>query len=137
MTKIAIATHGKFAKGLKSTLELFIPNETITYLSAYVEDEPSIDDQLQQFFGSLNGEAAIVFTDLFGGSVNQKVLLESVGKEVQIIAGFNLSLVLEVILNKDQLTEERLKQLIASAREAMQVVAPLPNKEVSEEEFFA
>jgi mannose/fructose-specific phosphotransferase system component IIA len=85
----------------------------------------------------LNGEAAIVFTDLFGGSVNQKVLLESVGKEVQIIAGFNLSLVLEVILNKDQLTEERLKQLITSAREAMQVVAPLPNKEVSEEEFFA
>jgi mannose PTS system EIIA component len=40
MTKIAIATHGKFAKGLKSTLELFIPNETITYLSAYVEEEP-------------------------------------------------------------------------------------------------
>lgn len=137
MTRIAIATHGNFAKGLKSTLELFIPNEPIAYLSAYVEDELSIDEQLHDFFESLQEEKAIVFTDLFGGSVNQKVLLESVGKDVQIIAGFNLSLVLEVILNKEQLTEERLVQLVNSAREAMQIVEPLVNAEVSEEEFFA
>ncbi|MBO0459769.1 hypothetical protein JZO77_23820 [Enterococcus hulanensis] len=137
MTKIAIATHGNFAKGLKSTLELFIPNEPITYLSAYVEGEASIDDQIHDFFDSLNGEAAVVFTDLFGGSVNQKVLVESSGKNTQIIAGFNLSLVLEVVLNKDQLTEERLDQLIVAGREAMQLVTPIDSTEINEEEFFA
>lgn len=137
MTKFAIATHGQFAKGLKSTLELFVPNERITYLSAYVEDEPSIDEQLSKFFEALDGESAVVFTDLFGGSVNQKVLLESSGKDVQIIAGFNLSLVLEVILSKEPLTEERLAELVASGREAMQIVSPIETMEASEEEFFA
>ncbi|MBO0452297.1 PTS sugar transporter subunit IIA [Candidatus Enterococcus murrayae] len=137
MTKIAIATHGNFAKGLKSTLELFIPNESISYLTAYVEEEPSIDDQIKRFFDSLEGESAIIFTDLLGGSVNQKVLLASSGKNTKIIAGFNLSLVLEVILNKEQLTEERLSQLITSARETMQVVAPIAGSEMNEDEFFA
>ncbi|MGM0215840.1 PTS sugar transporter subunit IIA [Enterococcus sp. AZ109] len=138
MTKFAIATHGNFAKGLQSTLELFIPNQEIAFLSAYVEDEPPIDEQLEDFFNELpEDELAIIFTDLFGGSVNQKVLLASEGKQVQIIAGFNLPVVLEVVLNKDQLTPENLAHYLETSKDAMQLVTPQVEETISEDDFFA
>ncbi len=138
MTKFAIATHGNFAKGLQSTLELFIPNEEIAFLSAYVEDEPPIDEQLDTFFASLGAdELAVVFTDLFGGSVNQKVLLASEGRQVQIIAGFNLPVILEVVLNKENLTAENLKHYLETSKNAMQLVTPMVEETVNEEDFFA
>ncbi|GCF92572.1 PTS fructose transporter subunit IIA [Enterococcus florum] len=138
MTKFAIATHGNFAQGLRSTLELFVPNEEVAFLSAYVEEEPPIDDQLEAFFASLgDDESAIVFTDLFGGSVNQKVLLASEGKQVQIIAGFNLPVILEVVLNKENLTTENLTHYLETSKHAMQLVTPIVEDTVSEEDFFA
>lgn len=138
MTKFAIATHGNFAKGLQSTLELFIPNEEIAFLSAYVKEEPPIDEQLECFFASLEvNELAVVFTDLFGGSVNQKVLLASEGKMVQIIAGFNLPVILEVVLNKENLTAENLSHYLETSKNAMQLVTPMVKETVSEDDFFA
>lgn len=138
MTKFAIATHGNFAKGLESTLELFVPNQDIAFLSAYVDDLPPIEQQLEDFFAKLdNEELAVVFTDLFGGSVNQKVLLGSEGKNIQIIAGFNLPIVLEIILNQADLTTEKIQQLIEASREALQIVPPINQTEENEEEFFA
>lgn len=138
MTKFAIATHGNFAKGLESTLELFVPNQDIAFLSAYVDDLPPIEKQLEDFFAKLdNEELAIVFTDLFGGSVNQKVLLGSEGKNIQIIAGFNLPIVLEIILNQADLTTEKIQQLIEASREALQIVPPINQTEENEDEFFA
>ncbi|NTP76701.1 hypothetical protein HQ866_11385 [Enterococcus faecium] len=138
MTKFAIATHGNFAKGLQSTLELFIPNEEIAFLSAYVEEEPPIDEQLEIFFASLEAdELVVVFTDLFGGSVNQKVLLASKGRQVQIIAGFNLPVILEVVLNKGNLTPENLANYLETGKNAMQLVTPIVEEIVSEEDFFA
>lgn len=138
MTKFAIATHGNFAKGLQSTLELFIPNEEIVFLSAYVKEEPPIDEQLECFFASLEvNELAVVFTDLFGGSVNQKVLLASEGKMVQIIAGFNLPVILEVVLNKENLTAENLSHYLETSKNAMQLVTPMVKETVSEDDFFA
>lgn len=138
MTKFAIATHGNFAKGLESTLELFVPNQDIAFLSAYVEDLPPIEQQLEDFFAnSDNEELVVVFTDLFGGSVNQKVLLGSEGKNIQIIAGFNLPIVLEIILNQEDLTTEKIQQLIEASREALQIVPPINQIEENEEEFFA
>lgn len=138
MTKFAIATHGNFAKGLESTLELFVPNQDITFLSAYVEDLPPIEQQLEDFFANLdNEELVVVFTDLFGGSVNQKVLLGSEGKNIQIIAGFNLPIVLEIILNQEDLTTEKIQQLIEASREALRIVPPINQIEENEEEFFA
>lgn len=138
MTKFAIATHGNFAKGLQSTLELFIPNEEIAFLSAYVKEEPPIDEQLEKFFASIaENELTIIFTDLFGGSVNQKVLLASEGKQVQIIAGFNLPVILEVILNKENLTAESLAHYLETSKNAMQLVTPMVSKTVSEDDFFA
>lgn len=67
MKKFVIASHGKMAKGIKSTLELFVGTEIdVTYMSAYMEDEPAIEEQISEFISRLeSGDQAVIFTDLF------------------------------------------------------------------------
>ncbi|MFI3284046.1 MAG: hypothetical protein R3Y57_03070 [Erysipelotrichaceae bacterium] len=92
MRKILILTHGKFAEGINHTLELFIGKKDNFYsISAYVDDQ-SVDDQINRFLNLLDeNDELIVFTDILGGSVNQKMLTHLSRSNTHIIAGFNLT----------------------------------------------
>lgn len=128
MKKIVIASHAKMAKGIQSTLELFIGSDLdVTYMSAYVEDEPTIEEQIETFFNQLKEEdQAVIFTDMFGGSVNQKMVTASQEREnVFIIAGFNLPVVIEVIFGVEVYTPENIKELVENGKNAMQLVENL------------
>ena len=74
MRKILIATHGYFADGIMSSLKLLVgEREEITIINAYV-DESDVTKQYDAFFETLSvGDETIVFTDLYGGSVNQQL----------------------------------------------------------------
>lgn len=138
MKKIVIASHAKMAKGIQSTLELFIGSDLdVTYMSAYVDDEPAIEEQIETFFNQLKDEdQAVIFTDMFGGSVNQKMVTASQEREnVFIIAGFNLPVVIEVIYGVEVYTHENLKQLVENGKNAMQLVeSPTALKETISKE---
>lgn len=138
MKKIVIASHAKMAKGIQSTLELFIGSDLdVTYMSAYVDDEPAIEEQIEIFFNQLKDEdQAVIFTDMFGGSVNQKMVTASQEREnVFIIAGFNLPVVIEVIYGVEVYTHENLKQLVENGKNAMQLVeSPTALKETISKE---
>lgn len=141
MKKIVIASHAKMAKGIQSTLELFIGSDLdVTYMSAYVDDEPAIEEQIETFFNQLKDEdQAVIFTDMFGGSVNQKMVTASQEREnVFIIAGFNLPVVIEVIYGVEVYTHENLKQLVENGKNAMQLVeSPAALKETISKEVSA
>lgn len=138
MKKIVIASHAKMAKGIQSTLELFIGSDLdVTYMSAYVEDEPTIEKQIETFFNQLKDEdQAVIFTDMFGGSVNQKMVTASQEREnVFIIAGFNLPVVIEVIYGVEIYNHDNLKQLVENGKNAMQLVeSPVALKEIISKE---
>lgn len=72
-----MATHGKLADGFQSSLNILADKgKSIEVINAYVTDEdytPKITEFVQ---GIQQDEQAIIFTDLFGGSVNQKVVAE-------------------------------------------------------------
>ena len=72
MKKILIATHGHLASGYLSSIELLAgTTEGITVINAYVE-ENDFDQELMKFVdGVTENDQIFVFTDLFGGSVNQ------------------------------------------------------------------
>lgn len=69
MKKFLFATHGTLATGMKSTLELLIGNTAdITCLTAYVNPEDNVDEQLKVYFSEVSDEdQVIVCTDLMGG----------------------------------------------------------------------
>lgn len=125
MRKFVIASHGMLAKGIQSTLELFAGKDlNVTYMAAYVDGEEKIETQIANFFADLaDDDQAIIFTDIYGGSVNQKFTLAAQERpNVALIAGFNLPLVIEITVSGDSIKLEDLKKQIASGREAMQLV---------------
>lgn len=74
MKKILIATHGHLASGFLSSIQLLTGKvQEITVINAYV-DECDYEQELNVFVNQVNEQDQIfVFTDLFGGSVNQKI----------------------------------------------------------------
>ncbi|MGX7198004.1 PTS sugar transporter subunit IIA [Enterococcus olivae] len=133
MRKILIATHGHFAEGIKSSLTILLGERNeVTTVSAYV-DETDVTKEYEAFFTSVMPEdEAIVFTDLYGGSVNQQLFTLSEQYNAIQITGFNLPILLEIILSPDKVTKDKAKDLIEACREELKVVEP----EHQEEDFF-
>lgn len=63
-----------------------------------------------------------VFTDLMGGSVNQKLLGYSQKENVTLITGTNLPVLMQVMMADDDVTEDEIQEFIDDAREELQVV---------------
>ena len=124
MKKFVVASHAKLATGFQSTIELFAGSDhDITYISAYVDDV-DLDMEVQTFISSLaDDDQAVIFTDMFGGSVNQKFVIAAQNKpNVFVVAGMNLPVILEIILSSEPYTTAVIDRLIDSGRMAMQQV---------------
>ncbi|MGM0239932.1 PTS sugar transporter subunit IIA [Enterococcus sp. AZ103] len=134
MRKILIATHGYFADGINSSLKLLVgEREEVTVINAYV-DESDVTLQYEAFFQTLQAtDEVIVFTDLYGGSVNQQLFKYTEKRQAILITGFNLPIILEILLSPDVVTPDKAKQLVEACREELKVVEP---EYQAEEEFF-
>lgn len=121
--KILLGSHGRFASGIKSSLKVLIGDEAerISVIDAYVDDN-NIDVELENYFKTIDpDEQVLMLSDLYGGSVNQKMYLYLSRPNTYLIAGVNLSLVIELCLKSDMDIEEA-KETIATAREMMKLV---------------
>jgi fructoselysine/glucoselysine PTS system EIIA component len=68
----------------------------------------------------------VVFSDLLGGSITNQLVRAAVGKNIHIVAGFNLPLLIEVVLSDPGMpVEEILTEAIGRAREQMVYVNQL------------
>ena len=91
MKQILIATHGKMASGIRYTAELIVGKMAeITTIDAYVTPEDNVEKKFEEYFAQHENDRIFVFTDLMGGSVNQKLLGYSQKENVTLITGTNL-----------------------------------------------
>lgn len=124
MKKILIATHGNLAEGFLSCIELLTgSSQEIQTINAYV-DGGDFNNELAKFINNIDGkDQVIVFTDLFSGSVNQRIMNIFLEKEIYaiIISGFNLPILLEICLSTENLTKECLYELIQKSREELKI----------------
>lgn len=135
MVKMFISSHGHFASGIKSSLDILIGNtDNITVFDAYV-DEFSVQSQLDNFFNTVKkDEQVILLSDLYGGSVNSTMLLYAQRPNTILITGINLSLVLEIAV-RDSIDKDELKEIVENSRNMMLIVdsVDLPTED---EDFF-
>lgn len=136
--KIMVATHGYLADGIKSSIELLCgKKDNISYINAYV-DTNNIDAEIGTFFNSLKAEdEAVIFTDILGGSVNQKFVPYCSRPDVYLISGFNLGIILEIVVREAPLSEADLHAMIENCRKQLVYIKELDKKSRPEEEFFA
>ena len=123
MKQILIATHGKMASGIRYTAELIVGKmDEITTIDAYVTPEDNVEKKFEEYFAQHENDRIFVFTDLMGGSVNQKLLGYSQKENVTLITGTNLPVLMQVMMADDDVTEEEIQEFIDDAREELQMV---------------
>ena len=131
MRKFLIISHGEFAGGLRSALELITGVTDVTVLQAYVDGNRPVEEEIAALLrGAGAGEEWIVFTDLLGGSVTNQVLRVAaaigVADRVHIVAGINLPLVIEVVMaDPGRPVKEVLAEAIGLARDQLVYVNDL------------
>lgn len=146
MRKVLIATHGKMASGVKYTAELILGEMAeITTIDAYVDPEADVEKQMEAFFAAAPaGEQVFVFTDLQGGSVNQKLLKYTENPDVMLITGFNLALLVQMLMTEERVGREEVLEMLEEARQEMQIMSlanenpeEKPEKNEEKEERYA
>lgn len=126
MNKFLIATHGALASGILSTIEIIIGNnKNIEYIDAFTEGTDLVKE-LGTFIQEIDeNDVGVIFTDLRGGSVNQKAF-NMVGntdkKNIFVVTGFNLALILSLVLKSNRIVKEEIDTEIKVAREQMQLL---------------
>ncbi len=118
--KILVASHGKFAGGLQSSIDILTgQGSSLQVINAYLDDS-DYTDQIQAFVDGLQADdQGLVFTDLLGGSVNQRVVnvVMRSGKQEQvfIVSNVNLGTVLSLLLYPGEITPEVIDEQIQTA----------------------
>lgn len=116
MTDILIASHGHFASGLKSSVDILTGmGDKIKVIDAYV-DKTDYTNKITDFIQNAK-RPAVIFTDLMGGSVNQKVVLAAAKeKDIFVVTQTNLAIVMSVFLDSEELTQGHLQELIKQSQ---------------------
>lgn len=116
MIKFLLASHGNLADGMYSSVKIIMGEQSnISTLCAYVKENFDLKKEVSKIINGLSCEdKLIVITDVFGGSVNNEFMTSLKNKNIYLISGLNLPLVIELITNQDN---EDIDSLINSALE--------------------
>jgi fructoselysine/glucoselysine PTS system EIIA component len=138
--KFLIATHGAFAAGIRSSLDIIIGKmENVFLIQAYLEENKPIDEELSSLLQHRENEEWVIFSDLLGGSITNQVLRYAneekkqadeaggnAGSKIHIVAGFNLPLLIEIMLADDESPmEEIIENAVSRAKDQLVYVNKL------------
>jgi fructoselysine and glucoselysine-specific PTS system IIA component len=132
MRKFLIATHGKFASGIKSSLDMIIgAQDNIFVLDAYTENNVPIQDHLDAILNEIEiGDELVVFTDIMGGSITNQIIQRINSGNAHIVSGVNLPLLIEVILSDpDEDLQKVLDDAVENAKTQIVYVSKLITKQ--------
>ena len=142
MKNIVLVTHGEFATGIVTSLELVYGKsenlETITIHSSETLKEiiKNIQDKITGFNNNL---PTVIITDIAGGSTTQAALeILSSNENTYLLTGLSLGLLLEVVLadmtDSDEENKEILREIIENTRQTINFVNDLSENEMEESE---
>ncbi|EHR32304.1 PTS sugar transporter subunit IIA [Helcococcus kunzii] len=134
---IFIASHGKLASGIKSSINILLGEKNnISIYDAFIDDT-NLEDKVEKYLSSRDKKVKTIFlTDIYGGSVNQFISKYIDNRDIFLIAGINLPLVISILLMNDKdITKETLMNIVRESRETIKLV-DLDEIDIIDEEFF-
>lgn len=132
MRYILLASHAYLAEGMKSSVEMVTgKQENLRAVCAYTEETPDFKAYLENVIDGLqSGDELVIVTDVLGGSVNNEASQFGSRPNVHVVAGMNLALVLNLVINGQADTRTLIEDSICAAREQIMYM----NRERSGEE---
>lgn len=137
VNRILIVSHSTLAEGFYKSEKLLVGNSMgLKYINAYV-DETDWTPQAEAFFENYDeSDTYIILTDIFGGSVNQKMAALKQKFNFILITGINLPLLLALVLAPSQLSKDECERLIDEARQEIRLVEPAQESNIDEQDFL-
>lgn len=137
MTKVIIASHHHLATGMKDTIEYLIPSiGKIDVIAAYINNEP-IEDEISKLLESYPvDEKVLIFTDLLGGSVNQTFIRYMSKRNLILVTGMNLPIIMTLLLSieSEDLSEDLIRKSIDEAKNQLLFVNDIYNQVTDEDD---
>lgn len=137
-SKIILASHGKFASGIYSSLSLICgKNPIIETLDCYTTENFDLTQTVDDLMARHSNEELIVVTDIFGGSVNNDFLRYISRPQFYLVAGLNLPFLIELVTQLEVAgdIEGVIQQSLDRSKEAIQFCNKVIHQEIEEEEF--
>ena len=136
MKGILLISHGPLCKGMYETTKWFMGEEIpqYDYLCLEPEDSPErYSVKLNEKISQLDsGDGVILFCDLMGGTPCNCAMM-AMGEKVDVVAGMNLSMVLQQLGNRLSDIYE-LFDLVQVAKDGVVYVNDLLNRKSDEDE---
>ncbi|MEY8292674.1 PTS sugar transporter subunit IIA [Carnobacteriaceae bacterium 52-44] len=127
MIGIIISGHGLFAEGMKSSVELISGEQdnlfTINFLENIGVDKfkKSLRNTLEEVEKKF--DEVILFTDIPGGTpFNQAAYLLEEYKDILIVGGVNLPIILDTVLNNEATLDEIRNSITSMSENAFIVI---------------
>ncbi|WP_195557136.1 PTS mannose transporter subunit IIC [Eubacterium ventriosum] len=119
MRRYVLASHGKMAEGIKTTLEIIIgPQEDLICVNAYTDECPDPLPEFQKLIEQYPNDEIVIMTDMLGGSVNNNAVVLTKNPNVHVVTGMNLAVVISIIMSdQNSDTKEVINHAIEQARE--------------------
>lgn len=116
MVGVLILTHGKFADGLKNSVEMIMgQNDSFYTMGLYEgEDFSEFKEKVLEHIIQLDtGEGVLALVDLFGASPYNSVMFNyqefrKLDKNVKLLTGVNLPMVIEALNARNYMNLENL-----------------------------
>lgn len=141
MKNIILVTHGEFATGIITSLELVYGKtenlETVIIHSSETLKE-IIENIKEKIIGFKNNLPIVIITDIAGGSSTQAALeiLSFNKNNTYLITGLSLGLLLEIVLadmsDNDKKNKEVIREIIENTRQTINFVNDIVEGEIVE-----
>ena len=124
MIGIVLSGHGKFASGLNSSIQLIAGKQEGFEVINFSEGMSS--EELQQTLLKAvetvdQGQGAVIFTDIPGGTpFNQAVILSTKKEKVKVVSGTNLPALLDACFSRDLSLNDFIAKVLESGKEGLQ-----------------
>ncbi|MDO4605163.1 MAG: hypothetical protein Q4B23_04210 [Helcococcus sp.] len=137
MKKVIISGHGNFATGLYSSVKIILGEQDfVTCLDCYVDKNQNVEKDIESLLNSFDANDEIIcLTDLFGGSVNNAFMKIIGDRDISLISGTNLNILLNIILNADMDNKELIDTYLEESRQGL-MDCKMQNKNIEEDEEF-
>jgi len=134
MSKVLIASHANMASGTVSSLDFLSGmGSEVEVIDAYVNGNDDFSSQLDAFLKENEGRNAVIFTDLEGGSVNQKILIKTAAlPNITVVTQFNLAVVIATVLSGNDLDLQEVQKLVDKCQVK---IAGITKSDVPEDSF--
>ncbi|NIM22094.1 MAG: hypothetical protein GTN64_06705 [Candidatus Latescibacteria bacterium] len=120
-----VVTHGMLAEELLSTAKRIFGEFSDCYPVSNIAKSPqALTDDLAALVEACEGKPCVVFVDFFGGSCSYACLrLLGIHKNVQVITGINLPMLLAFLNKREEIPFERLAdEVIERGKSSIQIL---------------